>query len=222
MARINFEEYPNNPRKISEKQAEDLKAWLHKYGDISGIVFNRSTGNFPCGNQRSKQLDFNKCKKEYYKKNRRPDDQGTVAVGYIVDSDGHKYNFRIVDWDEETEKQANIIANKAGGEWDLDVLKVHFNKELLMNTGWSKAELNAITFEVEKKKEEGQIQFSTELGRTAQYLVLKFDNKIDWLQAKSILDLESTFSKRQNGKPWSRGIGRVIDGPEAIEKIRKA
>jgi hypothetical protein len=33
--------------------------------------------------------------------------------------------------------------------------------------------------------------------------------------------LESTYSKRQNGKPWSKGIGRVIDGIEAIKKIKQ-
>jgi len=44
----------------------------------------------------------------------------------------------------------------------------------------------------------------------------------DWLQVQSIFGLESTYSLRQNGKTWSKGVGRVIDGIDAILKIKES
>ncbi len=65
-----------------------------------------------------------------------------------------------------------------------------------------------------------EIEFSMELDRKSNYIVLKFERDIDFIQAEGILGLKRTHSKRQNGKPWSQGIGRVVDGVEAIEKIK--
>ena len=58
------------------------------------------------------------------------------------------------------------------------------------------------------------------LGEENNYIVLKFSTETDWLQARSVLGLESVHSKRRNGKPWSKGVGRVVDGVNAIEQIR--
>ena len=49
-----------------------------------------------------------------------------------------------------------------------------------------------------------------------------FENEIDCLSAKSHFNLKTKTSRRQNGKPWSSGIGRVIDGAEYLEKITNA
>jgi hypothetical protein len=43
-----------------------------------------------------------------------------------------------------------------------------------------------------------------------------------FINIQSILGLDSTYSKRANGKPWSKGIGRVIDGIDAIIKIKES
>jgi hypothetical protein len=53
----------------------------------------------------------------------------------------------------------------------------------------------------------------------SNYLVLKFDTDIDWIQAKSVFGLETETAKRANGKAWSKGIGRVLNGSEAINKL---
>jgi hypothetical protein len=33
--------------------------------------------------------------------------------------------------------------------------------------------------------------------------------------------LESVYSKRKNGKPWSKGVGRVVDGTDALIKFKE-
>jgi len=99
-----------------------------------------------------------------------------------------------------------------------------------LNLAWSKAKWEKLdewgvpSWEPKKKEvknKDGEVVFSTELDSNSQYVVLKFEKHVDWLQVKTLLGLESTYSKRANGKPWSKGIGRVVDGVEAIEKIKE-
>jgi hypothetical protein len=53
----------------------------------------------------------------------------------------------------------------------------------------------------------------------SNYIVLKFDTDIDWIQAKSVFGLETETARRSNGKEWSKGIGRVLNGSIAINKL---
>jgi hypothetical protein len=49
---------------------------------------------------------------------------------------------------------------------------------------------------------------------------LKFDKDIDWIQAKTIFGLQTETARRANGKEWSKGVGRVLNGAVAINKLR--
>jgi hypothetical protein len=107
-----------NPRQITEQKLEMLGKSMKAFGDISGIVFNKRTGNLVCGHQRIKHLDDNIPIKTHPFK----DQYGTVAIGFIVTPEG-KWVYRLVDWDQETEILANISANQQGGEFDYIKLK---------------------------------------------------------------------------------------------------
>ena len=63
--------------------------------------------------------------------------------------------------------------------------------------------------------------FATELDMQSNYIVLKFNNDIDWIQAKTLFELKTETARRQNAKAWSQGIGRVVDGVKAIKKIKE-
>lgn len=110
-----------NPRKISDKQLRMLKKSIEEFGDLSGIVFNRRTGNLVGGHQRLKCLphDARIERKEF----KEPSRTGTIAEGRIT-IDGENYAYREVDWPLEKEKAANIAANKQGGEWDNEALNI--------------------------------------------------------------------------------------------------
>lgn len=220
-----YKEPDYNPRTISKEDASDLRKWLEEFGDLSGKIYNVVTEQFPGGNQRSKQINIEECEIEYVKQWKKPDEQGTVAYGYVV-WQGKRYNYREVKWDLEKEKRANVIANKAGGEWDWTKMKENFEVDDLLESGFKTTELNDWFSEEKKderldKEEPGQVVFSKELGKSSQYIVLKFEENIDFLQAKTLLGLDSRYSKRQNGKPWSRGIGRVFDGVQAVTLLRE-
>lgn len=103
--------HPGNPRKISTKQLELLKSGLDKFGDLSGIVYNQKNKRVVSGHQRLKVLPPNLEIKQ----------AKGMDFGY-VEHNNERFQIRFVDWDEDTERAANILANKAGGEFDNKLL----------------------------------------------------------------------------------------------------
>jgi DNA modification methylase len=111
---------PENPRTISDTKLSLLEKSMKAHGDLSGIVFNRRTGNLVGGHQRTKKLDKNAVitiTKQY----KEPTLKGTVCTGYVL-LDGERFSYREVDWDKNQERAANIAANKQAGQWDLPKL----------------------------------------------------------------------------------------------------
>lgn len=108
-----------NPRKITDEQLERLKKALHEFGDLSGLVFNKRTGNLVGGHQRLKCLPADAVIEK--KALKVPSRTGTIAEGCVI-IEGEKFVYREIDWDLQREKAANIAANKQGGEWDDDKL----------------------------------------------------------------------------------------------------
>lgn len=116
---------------------------------------------------------------------------------------------------EEQQKEFIIKDNVGYGEWDWEDLANNWDAEEL--TDWG------LDLPKEKEeKEQGEIVFSNELDFESNYIVLKFTKDIDFLHIQSLVGLESTYSKRQNGLPWAKGIGRVVDGVDAILKIKES
>jgi hypothetical protein len=119
------------------------------------------------------------------------------------------------DLTEEQEKEFLIKDNTSGGEWDFQMLENEWDVEQLEDWGLDMPK-------GKEDKEDGEIVFSNELDFQSNYIVLKFSKDIDFLNIQTILNLESTYSKRANGKPWSKGIGRVVDGVDAILKFKES
>lgn len=134
-----YKTYHKNPRNISKRQFSDLEKWLDEFGDLSGIVHNKPTDEIIGGNQRKTVLKIEECKLKIVEQYETADRQGTLAIGYVI-WNGAKYNYRLVDWDERKAEQANIIANKAGGVWDFDILANQFNEEDLKDWGFTDAD----------------------------------------------------------------------------------
>jgi DNA modification methylase len=112
--------HPKNPRTISDQKLKQLKKALIEFGDLSGIVFNRKSGQLVGGHQRAKHLDAD-TPVTITKTYSRPTKTGTVAEGYVL-LDGERFSYREVSWDKHKEMAANIAANKGAGSWDLPEL----------------------------------------------------------------------------------------------------
>lgn len=94
-----------NPRQIKDKNFKGLKYSLTEFGDISGIVFNSRTGNLVCGHQRVRAL-------------REEFGDLEITAEKVVTPAG-EFRIRIVDWDPDKERAANIAGNAETlqGEW---------------------------------------------------------------------------------------------------------
>ena len=149
---------PDNPRTITEEQLAALLESMEKFGDLSGLIFNRKTGRTVGGHQRVKLLN---APISVVKKYSKPTKTGTVAEGFVT-LKGERFVYREVDWDEVTERAAMVAANKHGGDWDDFKLK-----ELLGSlksddfpvtlTGFSEAELSKILATAQPPNEFGKL-----------------------------------------------------------------
>ena len=112
--------------------------------------------------------------------------------------------------------QQFIIKDNVGfGEWDWDILANTWDVEKLNDWGLEVPSIEEFT-----GVEEQEIEFSEYLDEAHNYVVLLFDSDVDWLSAQTHFNIKSVHSMRANGKPWSKGIGRVLDGAEYLKSIK--
>ena len=128
-----MQQYSKNPRKITDAQLEQLKSNIQELGDLSGIVHDLNTDEIISGNQRSKVININECEIEIVKQYDEPNEQGTIAFGFVI-FEGQRLNYRQVRWNEKQREKACITANALGGEFDYKILQTEFDTELLK--GW--------------------------------------------------------------------------------------
>lgn len=75
------------------------------------------------------------------------------------------------------------------------------------------------------EEQKPEVEFSEIMGEEHNYLVLFFDNDVDWIQAQTLFDIKPVKcgSTRNDGvitdKMVRKGIGRVLNGAVALEKI---
>lgn len=114
------------------------------------------------------------------------------------------------------------------------------HNQTTMNSGWDmdilSQELDGMDFEGfdfgfdektkgEKEEIPGEIEFTEVLGEENNYIVLKFDNSVDWLQVESLFGLKKVkaYSTRQDGAINNNmvraGVGRVVNGVEFLNNI---
>lgn len=116
-----------NPRVITDKQLKNLGRSMSRYGDLSGIVFNKRTKTLISGHQRIRTIRESGYKTKIVTKP-VSDTYGTVSEGYIAvktEEGVIRIPFRVVDWkDKKAEKAANIAANAHGGDFDKTKLSI--------------------------------------------------------------------------------------------------
>lgn len=126
------------------------------------------------------------------------------------------------DLTEEQVKALRIVDNKSNeSDWLNDILELELPDVDLSTFDFD--------FGLDKKKDkeeiEGEVPFTEVLGEENNYIVLKFDNTVDWLQLESLFDLETVkaYSSRTDGKITKNmtraGVGRVVNGADFLNKL---
>lgn len=71
---------------------------------------------------------------------------------------------------------------------------------------------------IQVKADDGaDLKFTTELMESHNYIVLYFDNDIDWQTAREVFGIKTMRTPK--GYRNMRGIGRIVRGADVIEKI---
>lgn len=131
------------------------------------------------------------------------------------------YIIKAKDLSEEQQKEFLIKDNSGFGEWDWDILANNWDQDKLGEWGLDVPYTDDDVQEMNNPmNEQSEKPFATELDTQSNYLILKFDTDIDWIQAKTVFGLKTETARRSNGKAWSQGIGRVINGTKAINKLQ--
>ena len=116
---------PANPRKEwSAQQRKKFKESLIAFGDLSGIVYNRTTGQLVGGHKRIAEFrdKFDAAEIDITDTYENPKDDGTVRFGWVT-VEGMRFAYREVQWDKAKESAANVAANQWGSEmFDNDLL----------------------------------------------------------------------------------------------------
>jgi len=180
---------PNNPRLIKDDKFTKLVQSIKDFPemlDIRPIVVNKDMIILG-GNMR-----FKACK-----------EAGLKEVPIII-----------TDLTEEQQKEFLIKDNVSGGEWDWDLLNEWDTEQL---EAWG-LDLPINLEEIKETKDIpdiGEIEFSEELLLEHNYIVLYFDNAMDWEVAQEVYGLNKVkHHVTMNGQ--SIGLGRVINGKNFI------
>ena len=180
-----------NPRIMSKKEAEDLKASIDKFGMVEPIVVNSAENRKNIiigGHQRYNLL------KEMGKE--------TITVFYV--------NLPSL----EDEQELNLRLNKNNGHWDLEML-ADLDEKLLTKVGFE--ELHKL-FNIEVEKPD--VEFTEELMESHNYIVLYFDNEMDWLQLQTLYPLKKVKALDSKEGFKKMGVGRVVKGRDFINKVK--
>jgi len=182
-----------NPRRLSEKQFKDLEASFSNLGTLEPAVINM-----------------------------HPDRLNIIISGHqrikVAKKLGlSEYPCVEVKFDLDKEKEANIRMNKNGGDWDHDLLGSEFEIEDL--TEWGFDDLFDDEEPEEKKEIKPECEFTEELFESHNYVVLYFDNELDWQTAVEKLKIETVKTPDSKPNYMRAGIGRVLKGSEVIERL---
>lgn len=188
--------YKNNPRKHPEKSVEFVANSIKEFGFKVPILIDKNN-EIIAGHTRL--LASQKL--------------GLEKVPCIV----------VDDLTPEQVKAFRIADNKVSefSEWDDDLLMAELDGLDDIFTGFDEV----ISGSGIDQKEDGDIGFTEVLGEEHNYIVLYFDNEVDWLQAETLFDLKpvKALSTRKDGKVKNGvsrvGVGRVLKGREAIDTL---
>jgi hypothetical protein len=190
---------PRNPRKITKEKFEDLCESIRKSPEM-------------------KYLDEIRV----YPYNGR----------FVVISGNHRYKaYKKLGWE-------NVLCKVLPEDTPKEKLReyvmkenMHYaeNDDALLNS-WNLKELAdwrvPVKIKSRKQKEVPEVEFTQVLDETHNYIVLYFDNEVDWLQAQTLFDIKpvrllSTKRGENNVNGNKIGVGRVLRGVDVISRLMK-
>lgn len=190
---------PRNPRKITKEKFEDLCESIRKSPEMKVLEEVR-----------------------VYPFNGR----------YVVISGNHRFKaYKKLGWE-------NVLCKILPEDTPKEKLREYVMKENMhyaendrgLLGAWDLKELAdwrvPMSVKMKKQPEMPEVEFTQVLDETHNYIVLYFDNDVDWLQAQTLFGIKpvrllSTKRGSSNVNGKKVGVGRVLRGVDVISKIMK-
>ena len=186
-----FAEY--NPRQLTKDQYKHLKDSIDRFGLVDPIIVNK--------NKLRKNIIIG----------------GHQRVKVAKDMNIKEVPVIELDLTYDRERELNVRLNKNSGEWDFDILANNFELDELIDIGFKENELKIFN---DIEEIEPEIEFTEELLEEHNYVVLYFDNPMDWEVAKEKFNIINVKRKRDSKKLQDKGLGRVLNGKDWLNKIK--
>jgi hypothetical protein len=184
---------PDNPRYINEENFSKLKKSIKGFErmmELRPMVIDESNTVLG-GNMRLRALE---------------------ELGYKDIPD--EWVKRAEDLTEEQKREFIIKDNVGFGSWDWDTLANEWDSEELNDWGLNTPDADQGK-EQSIAKTDGELQFSEELLLEHNYIVLYFDNALDWEVAKEKYGVKQVKTRAPE-KSSKVGLGRVVNGKNYI------
>ena len=121
-----------------------------------------------------------------------------------------------IELDADKERELNVRLNKNTGEWNWEDLANNFEVEDLTDWGFDEKELLS---EINKELVEPEIEITPELFESHNYLILYFDNDLDWQSAVDRFDIKQKKTIDSTEKYKRVGTGRVLRGADVLKEL---
>ncbi|MDZ7658064.1 hypothetical protein [Fodinibius sp.] len=199
-----------NPKKLSPEQYEQIKSSLLKFGwTLPGIVnVNPDRENVIIDAHQRKNI----TKAEYEKHGTKFEEakyQGDEILIPCIE--------RNLTLDQERELIIRLKKNTSS--WDEELLKEAYQVDELAEMGFADKELDFMVEETENDEfDDPEIEFTDQMLLEHNYVVLYFDNPMDWEVAKEKLGLEKVKELIDVKEP-TKGIGRVMEGKQILDRL---
>ena len=145
----------------------------------------------------------------------------------IVETDGTKIiavKRTDIDLDSKQGREMALADNATGAadlQWDAEELQKAVEAFGFEPEKWGVFVVEE--GEEKEKDEKPEVPFTEVLNEESNYIVLYFDNSVDWLQAQTIFKIEQvkclSTSKKDNKGRMRVGLGRVLNGRKALDAI---
>ena len=188
--------HPKNWRSHSAAQKSAMSGMLEEVGWVAQVIKNKRTGRLIDGHLR---VELAKTRKEK-----------RIPVSYV---------------DLSAKEEAIVLAafDPLGDLAGKDSQRL---KELVADLEPVSESLKDFLDDLGKdgdgSEEKPEVPFAEELLEEHNFVVLYFDNEVDWINLQSILELKTVKALHSRKGFNSAGVGRVVRGPDAIEKIQRA
>ena len=190
---------PRNPRKITKEKFEDLCDSIRKSPEMKVL-------------EEIKVFPFN--------------------GRYVVIGGNHRFKaYKKLGWE-------NVLCKVLPEDTPKEKLREYVMKENMTYAENDNAVLNAwdlkelaewrvpVSIKTKKQQEVPEVEFTQILDESHNYIVLYFDNEVDWLQAQTLFNIKnvrllSTKKGANNVNGNKIGVGRVLRGVDVISHLMK-